>query len=195
MSIAALVVESRQMIIPAVLLSFALWTAADAPKPQIERLALSLERATPQSSLVELDFALAGGFGDELRERIESGLPTSIVYEMELVRERRGWLDRTLARSTLEVSASYDAMTREYHIHHRLDDDLIDSQVAHDFAELERAMTELRDVPAFELARPLGRRPMRARVRADLGSRTWLSLIPVRIATDWAVSRRIRPSR
>lgn len=183
------------MIIPAVLLSLALWTAAEAPKPQIEGLAMSLERSSPGGSSVELDFALANALDGALRERIESGLPTTIVYEMQLVRERRLWLDRKVLKSALEVTASYDAVTMEYHIHHRLDDKLIASQVVQDFVELRRSMTELEDVPAFLLEQPLGRRPVRVRVRADLGSRTWLSAIPVRVTTDWAETDRFRPQR
>lgn len=176
------------MNITAALLAVTLWTAAEAHKPQIQGLALSLQTSSSDSLVVELDFRLENALEGPLRERIESGLPTTILYEMHLVRERRWWLDRKIVRSTLEVTASYDAVTMEYQIYHRLNDELIASRVVQDFAELRPAMTRIQNVPAFKLQYALGERPAVVRVRADLGSRTWLALVPVRITTEWAES-------
>lgn len=168
------------MSITAALLSLTLWTAAEPPKPRIASLEVHAA-----GSQIELGFDLLDAFDASLRERIESGLPTSIIYEMQLVRERKLWFDRKVARSTLEVTTTYDGVTMEYQIHFRLDGELVDSLVIQEADELERAMTRIRDLPAFG-SPPSGGERCQVRVRADLGSKTWLSLIPIRITTDWS---------
>ncbi|MCB1055756.1 MAG: DUF4390 domain-containing protein [Acidobacteria bacterium] len=170
------------MSITAALLSLSLWAAAEPPKPRVTHLLAGVE-----GSRIEVGFDLRDAFDAAFRERVESGLPTSIIYEMQLVRERRMWFDRKVARSELEVSATYDGVTMEYQVHFRLDGELVESRVVQEPAELERAMTRIRNLTVLKA--PADRRERcQVRVRADLGSKTWLSLIPIRITTDWAVA-------
>ena len=58
---------------------------------------------------VEVSFQLAGAIDDGVMARIESGLPTAFVYEVELVRDRKRWWDDEVAEATLEVVAMYNA--------------------------------------------------------------------------------------
>ena len=163
--------------------------ASDTPKPRIAGLAVAFD-----GPRVLVGFGLRHAFDERLRERIEAGLATSIVYELQLVRERRWWFDRKVKSSRLEVTAKYDALTMEYRVNFMLDGKLTDSRIFQELEGLKRAMTRILDLPAFSLDR--GRQQeITLRVRADLGSRTWLSLVPTRITTDWAESRRFVPSR
>ena len=68
----------------------------------------------------------------ETRERIESGLPTGFIYELELARDRKRWWDDGLARARLEVVAMYNAVTREYLVNTKQDGKLIDSRTVRD---------------------------------------------------------------
>ena len=167
--------------------SASLW-ASEAPKPRISGLTLTFE-----GDRVLTSFGLRHGFDEFLRERIESGLATTVFYELDLVRDRqfwRFWIRRQVRRNRLEVTAKYDVLTMEYRVNFKLDDKLIDSRIFQDLAGVERAMTSVLDLPAFTLEDKDRAEPLTLRVRADLGSRTILSLVPTRITTDWAESSR-----
>lgn len=139
-------------------------------------------------------FRLEGGFGDELQKRIDSGLPTSLVYELELVRARRSFFDKALAGGELRVIAMYNALTREYLVNFKHDGNLIGSKVLRDPAELRRAMTEIAALPAFATAQRSRDERYQLRVRAELGTGTVFFFIPHTLRTDWAESAPFRLS-
>lgn len=137
-------------------------------------------------------FTLRNAFDQRLTERLDSGLPTSILYRMTLDRDRKRWWDRKLKEATFEVVAMYDAVSRAYTVHHKLDDKLIESRTVRDKKALEEAMTVIDHLPVFPVDSlpPEGR--MLIKVQAVLGSRTLLSFIPVEIETDWKESNKFR---
>ncbi len=139
---------------------------------------------------------LQDAFDRRLTERLDSGLPTSILYQFELHSDRKRWYDNRLEAATLEVVAMYDAVSRTYTVHSRLDGELIESRTVRDRKALETAMTQIERVPVFTLERPPGRRRLLIKARAELGSRLLLSFIPVTTTTDWADSSKFRvPAR
>jgi len=170
------------------LVALSFGAAPGRAQARIEELQVSLA-----GDQVLAGFRLAGAFSDELRERIQSGLPTSILYELELQRDRKRWYDRNLASSTLQVAAMYNAVSREYLVNFKLDGELVESRVVHESGDCERAMTEIAPLPAFSLAGMPSTRRLLVRVRAELGSRTWLLFIPTRVVTEWRDSSKFRP--
>jgi len=137
---------------------------------------------------------LASAFDRRFAARVDSGLPTAIVYRFELDLARRNWWDPRLKSCTLEVVAIYDAVDRVYTVHFRLDDKLIESRTLHDRKALEAAMTRIDRLPVFSLGNLRDRRRMLLRARAELGSRNVLSFIPVLITTEWVESDKFRPA-
>jgi len=144
--------------------------------------------ARVEGQQVLVSFDLDGAFDRDLTERLESGLATPLLYELRLVRERRRWLDKEVAASQLEVVALYNAVTREYAVHYRLDGRLVESRTARSLSELEGAMTRVRRFAVFSLRGLAGGTRLLVRARADLGARTVLGLFPSRVTTDWADS-------
>jgi hypothetical protein len=144
---------------------------------------------------VLVSFVLAGAFDEAILARIDSGLPTSFVYRLELVRDRKRWWDDQVAEATLEVVAMYNAVSQEYLVNFKRDGKLVESRLARSKLELEAAMTRFERVPLFALAdvRASGDSRLRLRARAELGTKTWLSFIPLHVETDWAQSRKFRP--
>lgn len=138
-------------------------------------------------------FVLRDGFDQRLRSRIESGLPTSILYRIELHRDRKRWYDQKLQESSLEVTAMYDAVARVYNVHFKLDDKLIESRTVHDLKAVEEAMTQIGKLPVFQLSGISPRRRLLLKIKAEMGSRTILSMIPVTIDTDWKDSPKFHP--
>jgi hypothetical protein len=136
---------------------------------------------------------LHGAFDHRMIERLESGLRTTIVYRFELHSDRKRWYDNHLKSASFEVSAIYDAVSRSWTVHSRLDGELIGSRTVHDREALEEAMTKVERLPVFTLDDEVPRlRRLLLKARAETGTKTILSFIPVTIATDWEDSPKFR---
>lgn len=141
---------------------------------------------------VMASFVLRKAFDQRLAERVDSGLPTSILYRFELLRDRQRWWDQKLRSGTLEVVAMYDAVSRAYTVHYKLDDKLIESRTVREPKALEEAMTHIERLPVFSVAGLPREWRLLVKVEAELGSRTLLSIIPVTVATKWRESPKFR---
>lgn len=157
--------------------------------PEIRDLSIN---ATGGQVLVS--FRLDGGMSPEIRERIESGLPTSFVYELELMRDRKHWWDRGLRSSRIEVVAMYNAVTHEYLLNTKHDGRLIGSETVRDADELESTMTEFVSFPAFVIEPTPDRGRFLVRARVDLGVGAMLGFIPFQRSTAWLESNKVRLS-
>jgi hypothetical protein len=169
------------------LLLFASQARAEAKISEI-KIALDGDR-------VLATFTLRNAFDRRLSERIDSGLPTAITYVFELHRDRKRWWDRKLKEASLEMVAMYDAVTREYTVHSKLDGKLIEARTVRDKKALETAMTQVDQLPVFTLTGLPGEGRLLLKAQAELGSRTILGLIPESINTDWKESRKFRAPR
>ncbi len=169
------------------LLGLLLFAAPARPGPAIHGLQAALD-----GNRVVASFALTDAFDGKLSRRIDSGLPTPIVYEIELHKDRKRWYDNRIDGTTLEVVAVHDAVARSYSVHFKLHGELVESRTVRDREALAAAMTRIEGMPVFTLGddTPSGR--LIVKVRARLGSRTLLSFIPASIDTDWKDSNKFR---
>ena len=172
----------------ALALSAFLFFGSSSDRPTLNDFRVSL-----QGRQVEVSVQLVNGFTDELFERIETGLATGYTYHFVLYRDQKRWWDNKLDSSKLDVTASYDAVTREFLINYKQNGKVIDSRIARDRDELERFMTHIDGVTVFELGALNPKRRYLLRGRAILGSKTSLLIIPSQITTEWVRSRKFRP--
>jgi hypothetical protein len=180
---------------PAVLC--ALLAAAGAGAPAAARAA---ERAAVRDLSIALNgvqvlasFRLVDGFSPDLHRRIESGLPTGFVFELELLRDRKRWSDEALDSTRLEVVVLFNAVTREYLLNTKLEGKLLDSRTLRDPAELELAMTRFAALPVFTIRGASRRERYLVRARAELGTGNVLGFVPVMRSTPWVESNKVRP--
>lgn len=146
-----------------------------------------------QSARLFASFRLDHALGDDFQRKVRSGLPTDIVYVFELRRPRRSWWDATVARSRMQVVAMYNATTDEYLVNFKHDGELVSSRSVREADEVRAALTRLDDVFVFHLAdRPQSER-LHLRVRAELGTKTWLAFIPRSLETDWVATQAFLP--
>lgn len=166
-----------------------LWIATAAaaqkpPAPVIQNLS-----ATASAEKVSVRFILDGVFrNDEMIEALQSGLPTSFTYVIEIFRDRPNWFDDDIARKRIEVICTFNSVTREYLLNYRRDRKLVRSETFTDLASLERSMTQIEEVDLFDIGR---RKPykLKVRVKADL-MRGWLMyVIPWEVSTRWRETR------
>lgn len=160
-----------------------------AADPVVSKLTVHLDGLR-----VLVDLEATGIFDRTFRERIESGLATTLSYEFELLRDRKRWLDAPLREGELQVIARYDAMNREYLVHFKLDGQLVDSKMVREMTEVERLMTRFEGLPVFTLEGVRDDVSARSRLlvkaRAVLGTRTVFLFIPSQITTDWRDSKK-----
>ena len=154
--------------------------------------AITRPRVEVEGNRALVSFALEGAVDEAFLERVHSGLPTGFRYRLELLKDRKRWYDRPLAETTLQVVAMYDAVSREYLVNRKLDGKLVESRTVSDVADLERELTRVDALPAFHLDGLPRSWRLLVRVRAELGSRTILSIIPATVQTDWSESRKFR---
>ncbi len=158
--------------------------AADPPKPQIANLA-----ATAANGKVSVKFTLDGAFRNgELAQALQSGLPTSFTYSVEIFRDRPNWFDSGVARARIEVICTFNSLTREYLLNYRRDKRLVRSETFTDLAALVKRMTSIDEPGLFDIGT---RKPYKLKVRAkaDL-MRGWLMyVIPWEVETRWRETR------
>ena len=65
---------------------------------------------------VLVSFELNEGLTQDVRDAIQSGLPTSFSYELELRRGTATWFDRTIAAVTITATVRFDNLTRRYDV-------------------------------------------------------------------------------
>ncbi|HKI85713.1 MAG TPA: DUF4390 domain-containing protein [Thermoanaerobaculia bacterium] len=165
----------------------AIFVAPSAHAAHIANIKVHLEQRT-----VVVGFDLENAFTKQFVDRIQSGLPTSLTYDIQLHRDHIRWWDHKLMSTSLRVVAMYNAVTREYLVNYKQNGKLVESRVVHSVQELKAAMTHVSGLHAFMLDDLPHDWRLLVKVQAELGSRTILSLIPVTVTTDWADSNKFR---
>jgi hypothetical protein len=172
----------KSSLLTAVLLLVA--SAGFSDDPKIDTLtARSLNRQ------VHVHFSMGHAFDREQTiQGLQSGVPTSLVYIVEVYRDRPNWFDEGIARSRIEVIATFNSLTREYLLNYRRDHKLVRSETFNDLVSLEKAMTNIDEPALFDI----GKRPpykIMVRVKADLMRGWLLYFIPWEVSTRWKAVR------
>ena len=96
---------------------------------------------------VLVSFELSEGFTAQVRDEIQSGLPTTFAYDVELRRGVSTWFDRTLAAVTITVTVRFDNLTRRYQLSRAVDGRVEDARPTEDLDAVRRWMTRFDRVP------------------------------------------------
>lgn len=138
---------------------------------------------------VFVSFELSGGFPEDVRQTIRSGLPTSFAYELELRRGVPLWFDRTIAHSTVVASVQYDNLTRRHQLSRSVDGRVEAALVTEDEREVERWLTAVDRLPIFSTAGLEPNGEYYVRVRAQTRPRSTWSLWPFDRGGAWGHAR------
>jgi transposase len=162
--------------------------AALAADPSIDTLS-----ARAVNRQVSVRFSMAHAFErEEMLKGLQSGVPTTLTYIVEIFRDRPRWFDEGIARSRIEVIATFNSLTREYLLNYRRDHKLVRSETFSDLAALQKAMTTIDEPNLFDI----GKRPpykLKVRVKADLNRGWLLYFIPWEFSTRWKAARVASP--
>ncbi len=163
--------------------------AARAADPSIDMLS-----ARAVNRQVSVRFTMAHAFErQETVQGLQSGVPTTLTYVVEIYRDRPRWFDEGIGRTRIEVIATFNSLTREYLLNYRRDHKLVRSETFSDLAALEKAMTTIDEPNLFEI----GKRPpykLKVRAKADLMRGWLLYFIPWEFSTRWRSVRVMAPA-
>jgi hypothetical protein len=157
---------------------------ASSPNPTLHDLS-----AAAKQGKVSVRMTLNGAFANrEMVEALQSGLPTTITYTVEVFRDRPNWFDDDIDEARVEVICTFNSLTREYLLNYRRDGRLIRSQTFHELGALERAMTHIEEADFFDIGR---RKPykLKVRARAELMTGWLMYVIPWQVSTSWREAR------
>lgn len=96
---------------------------------------------------------LADGFTDEVRAVIQSGLPTTFTYRIELKLLVPAWVDRTVDFATVSATVEYDSLTRRHTVSRTLDGRIEETRVIEDEADVRQWLTTFDRLPLFNTTR------------------------------------------
>lgn len=159
-------------------------SVSQAADPKIENL-----HAMASNGRVSVGFGLANAFqSDEVVEGLQSGLPTSFTYDIEIFRDRPWWLDDGISRSRIEVICTFNSVTREYLLNYRRDKKLVRSESFTDLVTLQSRMTNIEERDLFDIG---NRRPQKLKVavKADLKRGLVFYVVPWAVSTGWRETR------
>lgn len=130
---------SLRVFVVAFVLCTGLGAAAEAPDLTVTPIT--------RDNQVMVSFDLTDSFTSDVRDAIQSGLPTTFSYEVDLRRWTATWFDRTLASVTLAATVHFNNLTRRYQMSRSLDGRVGDARTADDLEAVKRWLTHFEHVP------------------------------------------------
>jgi len=169
------------MILTVPLLALGILAAGDADSPAIVGLSV-----TEHSGDYQASFLLASAFDEEILSRIGSGMETTLVYQVEVLRRRRFWLDDRLRQIRIETVVRYDSLSGQYSLGLKLDGEVQRSSTTDRQDEMRRWMTEIRGIDLGPVSAYVPPADFLVRVKSDIRTRFVLLFIPWGRDTGWA---------
>jgi hypothetical protein len=126
-----------------------------------------------------------GALTPELLEEIAAGIETTIMYRLQVHRRRRGLPDQAIVKSKIRNTVRRDALTRQYSLVRRVDDEVQDTKVTDEEPVMKEFMTVLDSVP---IVRAVDLRPGEEyylKAKANIGLVWRFYLIPWPLDTEW----------
>jgi hypothetical protein len=111
--------------------------AADVPDISVTPIARDGE--------VVVSFDMADAFTSDVRDAIQSGLPTTFSYDVEL--RRAGLIDRTVASMEISATVRFDNLTRRYQMSRSVDGRIEDARPTEDHDAVRSWMTHFERIP------------------------------------------------
>ncbi|HKY33766.1 MAG TPA: DUF4390 domain-containing protein [Candidatus Polarisedimenticolia bacterium] len=132
-------------------------------------------------------FSVRDAFDEDVRERLASGLPVEFTHYVEVARRRALWFDKTVLRKTITTTVTFDTLTRQYSLSKKVNDEVAETSVAVNEADMERWMTRLDQVRLGDpaLMEGLEEGSLYIRVKSRLVRRFVLLFIPWDVETGW----------
>jgi len=157
--------KGRAVLLAAILLSFVVHAAENGD--------ISVTPIAREGQVL-VSFELSDGLTPDVRDAIQSGLPTTLSYEVELRRGEPTWFDRTISSVTITATVRFDNLTRRYQMSRTFDGRVEDARPTGDQGAVRLWMTRFEQIPVSTTASLEANGEYYVRVRAHTRPRnTW----------------------
>lgn len=118
-------------------------TAAPASGPVIQ--------VTPHArdGMVLVSFATEHALTRPVEQAIQSGLPTTFTYDVELRQSSMFWFDKLVASARIAVTVRYEALTRRYHVSLMQDGRVAEARETQKTEDVRRWVSVFQSLPLF----------------------------------------------
>jgi hypothetical protein len=135
-----------------------------------------------------VDTRLSPALPEDILQRLASGLPTTVAWELRLFVFRNLWFDGLKDERRYEVTATYRPVTADYAVERRLDARLLDTKVVPTRKEAAAALAKVPSLPSFTMGDHLLGKKLLVRVRCLYGRGVALGVVPTSAETAWVRS-------
>jgi hypothetical protein len=137
---------------------------------------------------LHVEAKLAPGLPETARQRLSSGLPTTLTWTIRLFLFRNIWWDALKDERLYAVTATYRPDTSDYLVERRLDTRLLDTQLVPTRDEAAALLSRVPGLPVFTMGDHLLGKKLVVRLRCRYASGVTLGVVPTNDETDWARS-------
>ncbi len=137
---------------------------------------------------LHVEATLSPGLPENVRQRLASGLATTVAWHIRLFVFRSLWWDTLKDERRYAVTATYRPDTSDYLVERRLDARLLDTKILPSKDEAAAALARVPGLPVFTMGDHLLGKRLVVRLRCRYGDGVALGLMPTSDETDWARS-------
>jgi hypothetical protein len=137
---------------------------------------------------LHVEARLSPALPEDVLQRLASGLPTTVTWELRLFAFRNLWFDGLKDERRYAVTATYRPVTSDYAVERRLDARLLDTKVVPTRDEAAAALAKVPGLPLFTMGDHLLGKKLLVRVRCLYGSGVALGVVPTSAETAWVRS-------
>jgi hypothetical protein len=137
---------------------------------------------------LHVEARLSPGLPEDVRQRLASGLATTVSWRIRLFVFRNLWWDTLKDERRYAVTATYRPDTSDYLVERRLDARLLDVQILTSKDEAAAVLAKVPGLPVFTMGDHLLGKRLVVRLRCQYGDGVTLGLVPTSDETDWARS-------
>jgi Domain of unknown function (DUF4390) len=146
-------------------LFFAIWCFLIAPagaNPSLSKVSLHAEK-----ELITLDAELVDAFNEKIREAIESGVPMTFTYEIELLKQSSAFGDEVVSKNKVTHTTQYDTLKKTYQFSSQ--GKSVNRKVTtKDTKKYQQLMLTLNDIPLAHVFKLDPEEKYYARVKAEM---------------------------
>jgi hypothetical protein len=103
----------------------------------------------PRDGFVFVTFVVNGAVDSEIEQTIQSGLPTTFAYDVELRRTSALWFDRSIGSVEVAATVRYDNLTRRYQISLQQDGRVLETKPTDKAEEVKQIVSTFHRLPLF----------------------------------------------
>ncbi len=132
-----------------------------------------------------VSFQMTDAFSDEVESTIESGLPVSFLFTVQLKRVRTIWLNERVTTRNIRTTVTYDNLTERYMLSREIDGEIQATDVVSDPEAMRRFMVTVESLDLFDTAMLEANGEYYLRLKGVIRDRNLFLFIPWDVGTGW----------